>query len=77
MAENTKVTKRASDELRAAGDALSRVNALLNVIEYAVSAGEIDKFSVPSLIETAIELTSVYAERAEGAAEFFVEVNHG
>jgi hypothetical protein len=76
MADFRDITKRAEDELRAASEALLRTNALLAVIQYAVSGGEIDKFSTHSLIEIAIELTGTYAERAEDQADFFKEESH-
>ncbi|RQZ27481.1 hypothetical protein DIE16_31405 [Burkholderia sp. Bp9090] len=76
MTEDSAIATRAANELRAASEALLRINALLGVIQYAVSGDEIDKFSTHSLIEIAIELSGAYAERAEGRADFFSEVSH-
>lgn len=72
--------KRAGDELRAAADALLRANAQLVVVKKAIEAGDLDGFCAFSLVETALELTGTYAERAENEADFFTamaEVCHG
>lgn len=76
MAENSTMAKRAAEELRAASEALLRTNALLGVIQYAVSEGVTDKFSAYTLINIAIEISGVYAERAENQSDFFSEVSH-
>ena len=72
--------KRAGDELRAAAGALLRANAQLVVIKKAIEACDKDGLCAFSLVETALELTGTYAERAEGGADFFAamaEVCHG
>jgi hypothetical protein len=71
------LAKRASAELHAAADALLRANALLAVIKRAVEDSDLDGLCAHSLIETSIELTRVYAERAEGEADFFAEAVNG
>ncbi|OMW13632.1 hypothetical protein AQ962_03615 [Burkholderia pseudomallei] len=72
--------RRAGDELHAAADALLRANAQLVVIKKAIESGDLDRFCAFSLVETALELTGTYAERAENEADFFTamaEVCHG
>jgi hypothetical protein len=71
------LAKRANAELHAAADALLRANALLVVIKRAVDDRNLDGLCAPSLIETAIELTGVYAERADAESSFFSEVGNG
>jgi hypothetical protein len=70
------LAERAHAEIGAAGDALLRANSLLVVIRKAMADGNLDGLCAHSLVETAIELTGVYAERAEAEADFFDEVAH-
>ncbi|TAM02180.1 MAG: hypothetical protein EPN70_17520 [Paraburkholderia sp.] len=70
-----KLAERARAEISAAADALLRTNALLVVIKKAVDESNLDGLCAHSLIETALELTGVYAERADAEADFFAEVH--
>ncbi|MFM0399685.1 hypothetical protein PQR37_34390 [Paraburkholderia nemoris] len=77
MTDNNGIAMSAADELRAAANALIRANALLCVIQHAISTCQTDQLSAYHLAEMATELTGVHAERAEAAADFFAEVCHG
>ncbi|MFM0058695.1 hypothetical protein PQR64_24020 [Paraburkholderia phytofirmans] len=76
MATNTKtgLAERAHRELPAAGDALFRVRALLNLIQIAMDEGGELKCNISSLVATGIELAATYAERADGEAEYFSDI---
>ncbi|MBD2915554.1 hypothetical protein [Burkholderia pseudomallei] len=67
---------RASEELRAAGDALHRTGVLLQAIEREFMGGatmtdaEIDVFA---LVQIALELAKTSADRAAGEADHFAK----
>lgn len=68
------LTNRASEELRAASDALYRTSVLLQAIEKEFMGGAtVDgaELDVYALLKTALETSKTYAERAEGEADFF------
>lgn len=67
---------RAHSALSDAADALLRANALLFVIKKAVNTGQVDDLCAYSLIDTALEVTGWYAERADSEADFFAEARH-
>jgi hypothetical protein len=54
----------AARELDAAGDALMRVRTLLDVMRSVVTSGEEETFNMLNLVDSAIEIASMYAERA-------------
>ncbi|WP_124842357.1 hypothetical protein [Burkholderia cepacia] len=57
----------ATRELHTAGDALMRVNTLLGVMRSVVTSGE-ETFNMLNLVDSAIEIASMYAERATNAS---------
>jgi hypothetical protein len=76
MAANTKagIAERAHRELLAAGDALFRLPALLNVIQIAMEEGGELKSDLNLLAARGIELAATYGERAGGEAEYFSDI---
>lgn len=68
---------KAASELKAAGEALLQANALLVVIKKAFDEGRLDDLCAPSLVDIGIELTGIYAQRADDSANLFAEANHG
>ncbi|MDR8068275.1 hypothetical protein [Burkholderia cenocepacia] len=63
MALSRELEECAARELYAAGDALMRVQTLLGVMRSVVTSGE-ETFNMLNLVDSAIEIASMYAERA-------------
>lgn len=63
------LVRRAAQELTAAGEALLRAGTLLEVIRHVVTSGDRERFNLLNLVDTAIEQTSTYANRALDEAE--------
>ena len=71
------MASHACEELRDAANALLRTNALLLVVQRAFNEQDLDRRCVRALMDTAIELTAIYAERGAAEADYFEGVRHG
>jgi hypothetical protein len=75
MAKPSNLAARAADELAAAHQGLLRANLLFGLIQFAITAGDVNEPRTLSLAAIGVELTRTYGERAQGQAKYFERMN--
>jgi hypothetical protein len=67
--------KRRDSKSTAAHQGLLRANVLFELIQFAITAGDVNEPRTLSLTAIGVELTRTYGERAQGEAKYFERMN--